>query len=48
VKETGSGEYYTEADAINRSAQEAYSTLRSLTDIVAQEADVKDYRAKFY
>ena len=48
VKETGSGEYYTEADAINRSAQEAYATLRSLSDIVAQEADVKDYRAKFY
>lgn len=48
VKETGSGEYYTETDALNRSAQEAYSTLRSLTDIVAQEADVKDYRAKFY
>ena len=48
VKETGSGEYYTEADAINRSAQEAYATLRSLSDIVAKDADVKDYRAKFY
>ena len=48
VKETGSGEYYTEADAINRSTQEAYSLLRSLTDIVSQDADVKDYRAKFH
>ncbi|MBQ7254320.1 MAG: SurA N-terminal domain-containing protein [Bacteroidales bacterium] len=48
VKDATTGEYYTEADAVNKAAQVAASQLRSLTDIVAQEADVKDYRGKFY
>ncbi len=48
VKDATTGEYYTEADAVNRESQVAAAMLRSLTDIVAQEADVKDYRGKFY
>lgn len=48
VKDSTTGEYYTEADAVNKASQVAASQLRSLTDIVAQETDVKDYRGKFY
>lgn len=48
VKDATTGEYYTEADAVNRESQTSAAMLRSLTDIVAQEADVKDYRGKFY
>ena len=42
------GEYYTEVDALNKNTQKALTVMRSLTDIVSQQADVKDYRAKFY
>ena len=48
VAENAVGEYYTEADAINRNSQKAFSTLQQLNDIVSEEAGVKDYRAKFY
>ena len=48
VTKTDTGEYYTEADALNRNTQKALSVMRSLTEIVSQQADVKDYRAKFY
>ena len=48
VKDAATGEYYTEADAVNKASQVAASQLRALTDIVAQESDVKDYRGKFY
>lgn len=48
VNDATTGEYYTEADAVNKASQVAASQLRSLTDIVAQETDVKDYRGKFY
>lgn len=48
VNDATTGEYYTEADAVNKVSQVAASQLRSLTDIVAQETDVKDYRGKFY
>ncbi len=48
VNDSTTGEYYTEADAVNKASQVAASQLRSLTDIVVQETDVKDYRGKFY
>jgi len=48
VKNASKGEYYTEADALNRTAQNTMYLMQSLTDIISQEADVKDYRAKFY
>lgn len=48
VKETGSGEYFTEDDALNNNLRQISAQLRSFTDIIAQEADIKDYRAKFY
>ena len=48
VNDAATGEYYTETDAVNKASQVAASMLRSLTDIVAQETDVKDYRGKFY
>ena len=42
------GEYYTEVDALTKNSQKTLSVLQSLTDIVSKQADVKDYRAKFY
>ena len=48
VTNTTSGEYYTEADALNRNLQRQSALMQQITDIISQEADVKDYRAKFY
>jgi peptidyl-prolyl cis-trans isomerase D len=48
VTEDAVGEYYTEADALNRNMQKEFSVLQKLNDIVSEEAGVKDYRAKFY
>ena len=48
VTKSALGEYYTEVDAINKNTQKSLSALQSLTKIVSQQADVKDYRAKFY
>ena len=49
-KVTGSdtGEYYTEADVLNKNAQKTFAQLQSLKDIVSEETGIKDYRAKFY
>lgn len=48
VNNATAGEYYTEADANSRNVQKAYSLLQNLTQIISQDTDVKDYRAKFY
>ena len=48
VTNVATGEYYTEADALNRNNQKVYSVSQQLHEIISQEADVKDYRAKFY
>ena len=48
VTNTASGEYYTEADALNRNLQRQSVLMQQITDIISQDADVKDYRAKFY
>ncbi len=48
VKDSATGEYYTESDAVNRNLQNAMYMMQSISQIVSQEADVKDYRAKFY
>jgi peptidyl-prolyl cis-trans isomerase D len=48
VTKSALGEYYTEVDANNKNTQKSLSVLQSLTQIVSQQADVKDYRAKFY
>ena len=48
VNNATSGEYYTEADANSRNAQKAFTLLQNLTQIISQDTDVKDYRAKFY
>lgn len=48
VRETGSGEYYTENDAVMANNRNSYTQLQSITDIISQVSDVKDYRAKFY
>ncbi len=48
VKNVAEGEYYTEADVLNRNTQKTYSIAQQLPEIIMKEADVKDYRAKFY
>lgn len=48
VTEAATGEYYTEADALNRNAQKAFATMQNLKEIISEEAEIKDYRAKFY
>ncbi len=48
VKDSATGEYYTENDAVNRNLQNAMYLMQSISQIVSDEADVKDYRAKFY
>ena len=48
VTNSDKGEYYTEADVQNRQMQKSYYLMQTLPDIIAQEAEIKDYRAKFY
>ena len=48
VNKADKGEYYTEADAEGRAAQKNYYLMQALPGIISQEADIKDYRAKFY
>ena len=48
VTNVATGEYYTEADALNRNSQKNSALMQRITDIISQEADVKDYRGKFY
>lgn len=48
VNSTDNGEFYTEADAESQYVQKASYALQALPSIVAEEADVKDNRAKFY
>ena len=48
VSNSAKGEYYTESDVLGREAQKSYYLMQILPEIVSQEADVKDYRAKFY
>ncbi len=48
VTNIASGEYYTETDALNRNTQKESVLLQRINDIISQEADVKDYRGKFY
>ena len=48
VTKAALGEYYTENDAITKNTQKTRSVMQSLTDIISQQTDVKDYRAKFY
>ena len=48
VANAAKGEYYTESDVENRERQKSYYLMQMLPEIVSQEAEVKDYRAKFY
>ncbi|MCF0173471.1 MAG: hypothetical protein HUJ91_07085, partial [Bacteroidales bacterium] len=48
VNEVGEGSYYTEEDAKNRLMQTSSYALQSLPSILAEEAEVKDSRARFY
>ena len=48
VTKAAQGEYYTENDVITKNTQKTLSVMQSLNDIVSQQTDVKDYRAKFY
>ena len=48
VTDTAEGEYFTEADALTRRAQQTFQQLQNLKGIISEEAGIKDYRAKFY
>ena len=48
VSNSAQGEYYTESDVLGREAQKSYYLMQILPEIVSQEAEIKDYRAKFY
>ena len=48
VAKAEDGEFFSETDALNRSAQKGYSVIQQLPEIIKQEAEVKDYRGKFY
>ena len=48
VTNAAQGDYYKEADVLNKNAQRAISSIQAIKDIVSQDAEIKDYRGKFY
>ena len=48
VKDRQTGAFYTEKDVETRNAQVTQSQLNMLGQIILNDADVKDYRGKFY
>ena len=48
MKGRDTGSYYTEDDARNRDAQMASYYTQMILPVMMDDADVKDYRARFF
>ena len=48
VMDSDAGAYYTEDDVNLRTSQEAQYRQQFLSSVLAEEADMKDNRARFY